>query len=105
MNQRISLVEKTQPRVRRQVEMQVNRNLHQKLVDEYFQTNAEYWKSVYGERNLNSIIYQYRHAVALHIVDELNLPKESNVLEIGCGAGILTMALAQIGRASCRERV
>ena len=40
---------------------------------------------------------------ALSFID--NLSKESKLADIGCGTGGQTMTLAQIGRASCRERV
>jgi ubiquinone/menaquinone biosynthesis C-methylase UbiE len=93
MNERFPLIRKVHPRRRR--EMPVNENFPQNLVDKTFQSNAEYWKSVYRERSLTNIIHQYPQAAALHMVDALNLPKESNVLELGCGAGVLTVALAR----------
>ena len=49
------------------------------------------------------------------IADYVKLPKGGTILDIGCGSGALTIAVArrnpgaavadQIGRASCRERV
>lgn len=95
MNQRVPLFRRVRRRLRRHEEKPADKNLSHNLVDEHFQYNAEYWKSVYQQDNLNSSIDQNRQAAALHIVDELNLPKDSNVLEIGRGAKILAVALAE----------
>ena len=69
----------------------------QKLVDELFATQATYWRDTYKEKDIQGIIYQRRQAVALSYIDGLSLPKSANVLEIGCGAGFMTIALAKRG--------
>jgi 2-polyprenyl-3-methyl-5-hydroxy-6-metoxy-1,4-benzoquinol methylase len=69
----------------------------QKLVDELFATQATYWRDTYKEKDIQGIIYQRRQAVALSYIDGLSLPKSANVLEIGCGAGFITTALAKRG--------
>jgi 2-polyprenyl-3-methyl-5-hydroxy-6-metoxy-1,4-benzoquinol methylase len=69
----------------------------QKLVDELFATQATYWRDTYKEKDIQGIIYQRRQAVALSYIDGLSLPKSANVLEIGCGAGFMTTALAKRG--------
>ncbi len=38
-----------------------------------------------------------RQTVALSYIDGLSLPKTAHVLEIGCGAGFMTTALAKRG--------
>jgi len=53
------------------------------------------WKSVYQKYSLIKIIEQYPQRATLDIIDELNLPRGSHVLEIGRGARILAVALAQ----------
>jgi 2-polyprenyl-3-methyl-5-hydroxy-6-metoxy-1,4-benzoquinol methylase len=75
--------------------MPADEHRSQNLIEPTSQSSAEYWDSVYRERDLNSIVDQYRQAAALHLVDALQLPKESHVLELGCGAGVLTIALAR----------
>ena len=69
----------------------------QRLVDKHFDTHANYWKDTYNQKDIFGIIYQRRQSVALGYVDSLSLPKESHVLEIGSGAGFMTVALAKRG--------
>jgi 2-polyprenyl-3-methyl-5-hydroxy-6-metoxy-1,4-benzoquinol methylase len=69
----------------------------QKLVDEFFDTQATYWRDTYKEKDISGVIYQLRHAVALKYIDGLSLPRTARVLEIGCGAGLMTAALVKRG--------
>ncbi|MFI5251236.1 MAG: class I SAM-dependent methyltransferase [Bacteroidota bacterium] len=69
----------------------------QVLVDEYFETTSTYWEAIYNSTDLQSTIYKYRQAIALKLLDELGLPSQSKVLEIGSGAGVLTIAIARRG--------
>ena len=69
----------------------------QKLVDELFDTQATYWRDTYKKKDIAGIIYQRRQAVALSYIDGLSLPRTAHVLEIGCGAGFMTAALAKRG--------
>jgi ubiquinone/menaquinone biosynthesis C-methylase UbiE len=72
-------------------------NHKQKLVDDFFDTHSTYWKNTYSEKDIFGIIYQRRQATALKYIDGLFLPKTAHVLEIGCGAGFMTAALAKRG--------
>lgn len=76
---------------------EANKNHQQKLVDNLFDTQATYWRDTYRERSIQGIIYQRRQAIALNYVDGLSLAKRARVLEIGCGAGYMTVALAKRG--------
>ncbi len=69
----------------------------QQQVNTYFQSSSEYWKRIYETRALLPLIYQTRHAVVLEWVLELGLSRDSRILEIGCGAGLLTSELARMG--------
>ena len=72
-------------------------NRQQKLVDDFFDTHSTYWRDTYKEKDIFGIIYKKRQATALNYIDELLLPKTAHVLEIGCGAGFMTSALAKRG--------
>lgn len=66
----------------------------QKRVDAHFQTTAAYWKHVYEGHDVEATIYQQRRDAVLKLVDKLALPHGSQVLEVGCGAGLTSVALA-----------
>jgi ubiquinone/menaquinone biosynthesis C-methylase UbiE len=72
-------------------------NREQKLVDELFDNQATYWRDTYKAKDIQAIIYQQRQMVALKYIDGLALSKSAHVLEIGCGAGFMTTALAKRG--------
>jgi ubiquinone/menaquinone biosynthesis C-methylase UbiE len=69
----------------------------QMVVDHFFDSNATYWRDAYEQKDILGVIYQRRQAVALSYVDSLRLPKTARVLEIGCGAGLMTIELAKRG--------
>lgn len=70
---------------------------HQQRVDEHFQSHANRWREFYEESSIEGEIYQRRLAMVLGWVDELGRPAGERVLEIGCGAGVTAVALAQRG--------
>ena len=69
----------------------------QEEVNAYFQAQSSYWKDIYARNNLYAEIYRARQAAALAWIDDLALAPGSRVLEIGCGAGFLSVALTQRG--------
>ena len=69
----------------------------QNLVEDVFESSWSYWRDVYGDDSFAAAVYQARHDGALAWIDSLHLPAGSRVLEIGCGAGFLTVALAARG--------
>ena len=70
---------------------------HQQLVNERFHDRARRWEEVYQRGDLFSVIHQHRQARALSWIDALGLPAGSPVLEIGPGAGFMTVELARRG--------
>lgn len=70
---------------------------HQRQVDDHFESSAAYWKDVYQEERLFAAMYRERREKALTWVSELQLAPDSRVLEVGCGAGLMTTALAERG--------
>jgi SAM-dependent methyltransferase len=70
----------------------------QDLVNEHFEGVAAYWAEVY-ERfdDLFSRNYQERLRVVVDFAHKTGLPSGSRALDIGCGAGYATVALAKHG--------
>lgn len=70
---------------------------HERLVDDHFRRFSSFWKDLYEEKSLYGLIHQQRRAVALSWIDGLNLSRDSRILEIGFGAGLLAVDLASRG--------
>jgi ubiquinone/menaquinone biosynthesis C-methylase UbiE len=68
-------------------------------VAEHFQHTAAEWRDIYYRHNLYSLLYQERKRVVLSLVDGLGMTPGARVLDIGCGPGLITLALAQRGYA------
>src|SRR5215210_5407230 len=69
----------------------------QSTLDAYFHDRSGFWRDIYGGSDVYSVIHQRRLAIALDWVDRLGLKSEASVLEIGCGAGVTAVALAERG--------
>ena len=67
------------------------------LVREHFQIAATFWEDIYSQNDVYAAIHQQRRAAVLSFVDRLALPRKSEVLDIGCGAGSISVALASRG--------
>jgi ubiquinone/menaquinone biosynthesis C-methylase UbiE len=67
----------------------------QSAVDVYFAASSSYWSEIYRRDDVTSLIIQQRSEIALSWVDQLALPPGSTVLEVGCGAGLMAVALAR----------
>lgn len=70
---------------------------YQQTVDSFFEGRSSYWRDVYQARTLSAFIYRDRRSAVLSMVDKLHLPKSSRILEVGCGAGSITIPLAKKG--------
>ena len=68
-----------------------------RLVQQYFRAEAFFWKDVYTQDSLKGAIYRERRSSVLRFVDALNLPSVARALEVGCGAGTTSIALAKRG--------
>jgi ubiquinone/menaquinone biosynthesis C-methylase UbiE len=69
----------------------------QEKVNAYFQSQSSYWKDIYASTGVQGEIYRERHTAVLAWIDSLALVPGSKVLEIGCGAGFMAVALAERG--------
>jgi ubiquinone/menaquinone biosynthesis C-methylase UbiE len=72
-------------------------NHEQKLIDKVFTDSSIFWKETYQGKDAHGLNVRQRQIAALSYVDELSLPKTARILEIGCGAGFMSVALAQRG--------
>ena len=70
---------------------------HKSAVDEYFGQVSSYWTSIYDSNTVDGAIYRLREDRVHDWTDSLRLPASAPVLEIGCGSGRTTMALAKRG--------
>src|SRR5438067_11225090 len=69
----------------------------QENVNAYFQAHPSKWKNIYASTGLRGKIYRARQATVLDWIDGLALEPGARILEVGCGAGFLSIALAQRG--------
>jgi ubiquinone/menaquinone biosynthesis C-methylase UbiE len=69
----------------------------QQKVNDYFESSAAYWRQVYSGGFLLSAIYRARQKMTLRWISRLGLPAAARILEVGCGAGLTTVALARNG--------
>jgi SAM-dependent methyltransferase len=70
---------------------------HDALVQQHFRSTLPYWEQIYADTTVYGRIYQERARRALAYVDSIDLSSGSPVLEIGCGPGIVTAAIARKG--------
>lgn len=71
----------------------------QQLISSHFEKLASEWAEIYQRRGLNEFFFQERLRVVLDMAGRIGLPSPSQtrVLDIGCGAGFGTLALAKMG--------
>jgi predicted ATP-grasp superfamily ATP-dependent carboligase/2-polyprenyl-3-methyl-5-hydroxy-6-metoxy-1,4-benzoquinol methylase len=70
---------------------------HQAEVTRHFARSADAWQRTYQRDELPHIIIRARHALALRWLESVPLEPGAAVLEVGCGAGHASIALAQRG--------
>lgn len=66
-------------------------------VQAHFRESAGYWHDLYHRTDPTGEVFRRRQEVALGMVDALRLAPGSRVLEVGCGAGFVTVELARRG--------
>jgi ubiquinone/menaquinone biosynthesis C-methylase UbiE len=66
-------------------------------VSEHFDAISSKWDEIYQDRSLNAVVLQQRSSLVLDWIDQLSLPKGSRILDVGCGPGWASIALAKRG--------
>ena len=69
----------------------------QASVNDHFEVAASDWERIYSDKTLRGRIYQDRLAITLQWIAQLHLGSAAHLLEVGCGAGFATAALAKQG--------
>jgi len=68
----------------------------QQRVDTRFHNEVSLWSDIYKKPGVTAEIYRLRRDRALALIEQLSF-SEAFILEIGCGAGLLAVELAQRG--------
>jgi 2-polyprenyl-3-methyl-5-hydroxy-6-metoxy-1,4-benzoquinol methylase len=81
------------------LQSQSNLNVHkrQELVNSYFQKAAPFWREIYQTTGVLEFIHQERLRAIVDLIEKTTEPHASRVLDIGCGAGLISIALAKHG--------
>jgi 2-polyprenyl-3-methyl-5-hydroxy-6-metoxy-1,4-benzoquinol methylase len=69
----------------------------QRLIDRYFDHEVGAWHDLYEASDVWSRVFQHRQAIALQWIDRLGLAAGAPVLDVGSGAGFLSLQLARRG--------
>lgn len=73
-------------------------------ISDWSQAGAAYWRAVYEDPGLDGAIYRLRQRCVLEAFDAAAVPAEATVLELGPGAGGVTVELARRGhRVVCAD--
>jgi SAM-dependent methyltransferase len=70
---------------------------HDALIEQHFRSTLPYWEQIYADRSVYGRIYQERARRAIAYAAGLGLSFGTPVLEIGCGPGVITTAIARMG--------
>jgi 2-polyprenyl-3-methyl-5-hydroxy-6-metoxy-1,4-benzoquinol methylase len=75
----------------------MRRGQEQGEVNAFFEATSSYWRDIYASPGVFAEIHRDRYRTVLAWIDSLALAPRSKVLEIGCGAGFMAIALAERG--------
>lgn len=94
---RFNTLQKVSVRAAKVKDLTVSHPDEQVEVNAYFKTQSAFWKNIYADDGVYAEIHRNRQALALAWIDSLTLPEGSRVLEVGCGAGFMSISLARRG--------
>lgn len=70
---------------------------HQAKISIYFDLQSSFWKDIYSRDDVYAEIHRQRYVRVLNWVEQLGLESGKQAVDIGCGAGFLSLALAKQG--------
>jgi ubiquinone/menaquinone biosynthesis C-methylase UbiE len=62
---------------------------------QFFRSSLTRWAEFYAGKDLYSVLYRERRITAIQLIQDLNLPAGSLALDVGCGPGVVAVALAR----------
>ncbi len=67
------------------------------IVELHFQQAASFWQTIYESSDVYGLIHRQRRDLVLSFAGQLKLPRHAKALDIGCGAGSISIGLAAQG--------
>ena len=68
-----------------------------RAVERHFDAASDYWRDVYRDPGVSGLVYRERMHTALRWIEALELPPGCEAVEVGCGAGLMSVELARRG--------
>lgn len=75
----------------------MRRTVGQPSPDSYFAAHAQEWRTIYHGDDVRSVVHQRRLTEAQSLVDRIPATARCSALDVGCGAGMMTVWLARRG--------
>ncbi len=69
----------------------------QEQLNAFFRSTVTYWKTIYNDKDVQPLMYVQRQDTTLQWIEELTPGPDFRILDIGCGAGMLSIELAARG--------
>lgn len=70
---------------------------NEKRIKRYFTTTLDYWQNLYDGNTFTNLHMADRKKIVLDLVRQISAGKNLNILDLGCGTGILTLSLIEEG--------
>jgi 2-polyprenyl-3-methyl-5-hydroxy-6-metoxy-1,4-benzoquinol methylase len=69
----------------------------QEQINAFFKNTVQYWRDIYDKEDAQPLMYIHRQDTTVQWIEELTPDSAFRVLDIGCGAGMLSIELARRG--------
>lgn len=75
----------------------MSRTSDPRAVERHFDAASDYWRDVYRDPGVSGLVYRERMHTALRWIEALEFPPGCEAVDVGCGAGLMSMELARRG--------